>query len=90
MSASRNRDRCLSARYHRLVARRGKMRALVAVEHSILTPVWHMLANDVDYHDLGADHFAKRDPDRVLRGITKQANTLGYTVRFDPTPPPAT
>jgi len=48
-----------------------------------------MLINDIDYHDLGPDHFTRRNPDRLLRRITQQANTLGYTVRFDPIPPTA-
>ena len=86
LSAARTKNSYLSARYRRIVAHRGKQRAIVAVEHSILTAVWHMLINNIDYHDLGPDHFTRRDPDRVLRRITQQANTLGYTVRFDPIP----
>jgi transposase len=86
LSASRCRDSYLSGRYHRLAGRRGKQRAIVAVEHSILIAVWHMLTNNVDYHDLGANHFTRRDPGRTLRHITKQANALGFTVRFDPIP----
>src|SRR6478735_4047089 len=86
LSAARTKNSYLCARYRRIVAHRGKQRAIVAVEHSILTAVWHMLSNNIDYHDLGPDHFTRRDPDRVLRRITQQANTLGYTVRFDPIP----
>jgi len=86
MSPARSKNGYLSARYRRIVARRGKQRAIVAVEHSILTAVWFIVTNNVDYHDLGADHFTRRDPARVLRRITKQANSLGYTVRFDPVP----
>jgi hypothetical protein len=44
-----------------------------------------MLTNDADYHDLDADHFTRRDPDRVLRRITKQADVLG-SFRVDPIP----
>lgn len=85
MAAARTRDTTyLGARYRRLVTRRGKLRALVAVEHSILTAVWHMLTDDVDYHDLGGDYFARRDPDSTMRRIVRQANALGFTVRFDP------
>ena len=43
-----------------------------------------MLANDVDYTDLGADYFARLDPDLAMRRIVRQANALGFTVRFDP------
>ena len=43
-----------------------------------------MLTNDVDYQDLGADYFARLDPERAMRRIIRQANSLGFTVRFDP------
>ena len=56
----------------------GKKKALVAVEHSILTAAWHMLTDDVDYHDLGGDYFARLDPERAMRRIVRQANALGY------------
>ena len=59
-------------------------KAIVAVEHSILTAVWHMLTDDVDYHDLGGDYFARLDPERAMHRIVRQANALGFTVRFDP------
>ena len=59
-------------------------KAIVAVEHSILTAAWHMLTDDVDYHDLGGDYFARLDPERAMRRIVRQANALGYAVRFDP------
>jgi hypothetical protein len=85
MAAGRTRERTyLGARYLRLVPRLGKQKTIVAIEHSILIAVWHILAEDVDYHDLGGDHFAKRDPERTMRRITRQANAIGLTVRFDP------
>ena len=62
----------------------GGKKAIVAVEHSILTAVWHILTDNVDYHDLGGDYFARRDPETAMRRIIRQANALGYTVRFDP------
>jgi hypothetical protein len=61
-----------------------KPKAIVVVEHSILTAVWHMLTDDVDYHDLGGDYFARLDPERAMLRIVRQANALGFTVRFDP------
>jgi hypothetical protein len=61
----------------------------VAIEHSILTAVWHMLTNDTDYQDLGGDYFTRRDPEAAMRRIIRQANTLGFTVRFDPLEPAA-
>jgi transposase len=85
MAASRTRDTTyLGARYHRLMPRLGKKKALVALEHSLLTAVWHMLTDNVAYHDLGGDYYAKLDPERAMRRITRQANAIGFTVRFDP------
>jgi transposase len=86
LSAARTKNGYLPARYRRIVAHRGKQRAIVAVQHSILTALWYMLTNNIDNHDLGGDHFTRRDPARVLRRITQQANALGYTIRFDPIP----
>ena len=54
------------------------------MEHSILIAVWHMLTNDVDDADLGGDYFAQLDPQRAMRRIVRQANALGFTIRFDP------
>lgn len=85
MAAGRTRESTyLGARYHRLVPRLGKKKALVAVEHSILTAVRHLLTDNVAYHDLGGDYFTRPDPERAMRRLTRQANALGYTVRFDP------
>jgi transposase len=85
MAAARTKNKTyLGARYQRLVPRLGKKKALVAVGHSILTAAWHMLTNDVDYQDLGGDYFTRRDPEAAMRRLTRQANTLGFTVRFDP------
>ncbi|MGW2524549.1 IS110 family transposase, partial [Streptomyces sp. NPDC001617] len=57
ISASRTKDTYLAARYRRLIARRGKKRALVALEHSILVSVWHMFTRDTAYADLGGQYF---------------------------------
>jgi hypothetical protein len=43
-----------------------------------------LLTHDTAFHDPGGDYYAKHDPERALRGITRQANTLGFTVRFEP------
>jgi transposase len=70
----------LGARYARL----GKKKALVALEHSILISVWHLLSEDVDDHDLGGDYFIHRDPERATRRAIAWRNQLGYTVALNP------
>lgn len=80
----RTKDTYLQARYKRLTARRGPMRALVAVEHSIITAIWHMLTDNVTYHELGGTYFAQRDPERATRRAISALNQLGYTVTLNP------
>ena len=60
-AAAAKTDTFLGARYRRLVKRRGKLKALVAVARSILTIVWHLLADPTSrYHDLGVDYHTHR------------------------------
>ncbi|MFJ9544516.1 IS110 family transposase, partial [Streptomyces sp. NPDC101225] len=82
--AVRTKDTYLQARYKRLTARRGPLRALVAVEHSIITAIWHMLTDNVAYHELGGTYFTQRDPERATRRAINALNQLGYTVTLNP------
>jgi transposase len=85
MAAARTKDTTyLGACYRRLTPRLGKKKALVAVQHSILTAIWHMLTNDTSYTDLGGDYFARLNPEHAMRRIVRQANSLGFTVFFEP------
>ena len=81
-AATARTDTFLGHRYRRLVARRGKLKALVAVARSILTIVWHLLANPTSrYHDLGGDYHTRRiDTERRTRSHIRQLEALGYTV----------
>jgi transposase len=84
LTITRSRDNYLKALYRRLASRRGPSKAIVAVEHSILISVWHMLTHQEPYHDLGGDHFTKLNPERVARRAINQLNQLGYTVTLNP------
>jgi transposase len=79
-------DSFLGERYRRIARRRGKKRALVAVGRSILTIVWHLLADeDTRFTDLGADHFTRHvNPDTKKRNHIRQLEALGYTVTLTP------
>lgn len=70
------------ARYKQLTARRGPIRALIAVEHSMITAIWHMLNDNVPSHEPGG-YFTRRDPERATRRAINQLNQLnqlGFTV----------
>lgn len=67
------------------MARRGRKRALVALQHSILVAVWHMFTHDTFYRDLGGNYFLERTgKTRATRRLIGQLNHLGYQVTLDP------
>ena len=76
----------LGERYRRIVKRRGKLKALVAVARSILVIVWHLLADPTArFHDLGADYHTSRIiTERKLRNHIAQLAALGYRVTLEP------
>lgn len=83
-SAIRVKDSYFSALYHRLAARRGKKRAIVAVAHSMLVSFYHMLSKRQPYQDLGADYFDQRSKGVKTDWLLKQLNKLGYTAKLEP------
>jgi transposase len=76
----------LGERYRRIVKRRGKLKALVAVARSILIIVWHLLADPTArFHELGADHHMTRiNKGRKIRHLVQQLEALGQTVTLQP------
>ena len=72
----------LQAQFLRLRARRGAKKAILAVAASMLTAIWHMLKNGVEYHDLGADHFARRDRTKAILRLVSRLNDLGCNVEI--------
>lgn len=82
LSASRTKNTYLGARYRRIAGRRGHLRAIVATERSILTAVWHMLTEDVAYHELGPDHYQQARPAQIKRRALRQLRALGYDVEL--------
>jgi transposase len=83
-AAVRTKGTYLAAQYRRLVRRIGDKRALVAVAHSIVVSIYHMLTRQEPYHDLGADYFERRQPEAQVKRLTRQIEKLGYTVTVTP------
>ena len=84
MSASRTKNTYLAARYRRIATRRGPVRAVVAIERTILTAVWNMFTNGELYADLGGDYYTRRDPMRAKHNAIRQREALGYQVTVQP------
>ncbi|MEL7568223.1 MAG: transposase [Dehalobacterium sp.] len=72
-----------SAQYSRISARRGKNSATVAVAHTILTIVYHMLKANVPYQELGPDFFDQRRKNEIVKKSVKRLEELGYAVSIE-------
>jgi transposase len=79
-AAARKKDSYLNAQYHRLLTRRGKKKAAVAVAHSMIVAVYYILRDRVPYADLGYAYFDQRNQDALVRRMTRRLKTLGYDV----------
>ncbi|MFL5659164.1 MAG: IS110 family transposase [Ktedonobacteraceae bacterium] len=81
---SHMKDNYLSAQYHRLARRLGKQKAVMAVAHSLLVIIYHMLRDKQPYRDLGASFFETREKERVVKGALRRLESFGYTVTLQP------
>ncbi len=77
----------LGAQFRRLARRRGRLKALVAVAHSLIVISYHVLREHRPYADLGPDYFATLEVERVERHHVRRLNALGYSVTLTPLPP---
>jgi len=83
-AAVQKRGTYLSALYYRLVPRRGKKKAIVAVAHAILVMIYHILKDQVPYHELGSDYFNKLNATYIQRHHVKRLESLGFKVILEP------
>jgi transposase len=83
-AASHTKNTYLASQYQHIAARRGKKKAIVAVAHSILRIVWHLLDHDCDYVDLGSRYLEERDRQQIERRLIRRLEGFGYTVKLEP------
>lgn len=84
-AATRKKRSYFKAQYRRLAGRRGSQRALLAVAHSLITVVYHLLRNPkLEFRDLGEDYFDKRDAEQTKKQLIKRFHKLGYEVTLTP------
>lgn len=84
-AASHTKDTYLSAQFHRVRSRRGAKRAAVAVAHSIITIVYHLLKDpQATFQELGGDFFIKRNKVQQQRWAVRTLETLGFQVSLSP------
>jgi transposase len=85
-AAARTKGTYLSAQYHRLAARRGKKRAAVAVAHTIITIIYHLLRTGGTYRELGGNFFDERDREQIARRQVARLQRLGFRVTLERVP----
>jgi len=74
----------LQALSHRIARRRGKPRAMLAVAHSLLVSIYHMLRDQLPYQDLGPDYFDHLQTHRLERHYVRRLEDLGFEVLLTP------
>ena len=84
--ASRQKGSYYKDKYHRLRARRGRLRAAMAIAHKILIAAYHMLAGGVPYRELGEAFLDQQARQRTVRHLLHRLNHLGYDVMLAKTP----
>ena len=85
-AASHTKGTYLAAQYRRLAKRRGCKRALVAVGHTLLVIIYHVLKRGMTYAELGADFLERLEPARLTRQLVKRLEALGHKVTLEPCP----
>lgn len=86
-AAARTKGSYFGAQYRQIARRRGPNKAAVAVAHSLIELVWHLLSTGEVFKDLGDDYFVRRqDPARRARRLVAQLEDLGYAVTLQQPP----
>ncbi len=83
-AASHTKGTYLAAQYHRLAKRRGRKRALVALGHTLLVIIYHVLKRGTTYAELGPDFLDRLEPERLTRQLVKRLQSLGHKVTLEP------
>lgn len=73
----------LRDKFHRLKARRGYKRALVAIAHKILIAIYHVLRGDTEYRDLGDAYLDQLGARRTTAALVRRLERLGFDVRLE-------
>jgi transposase len=84
VAAGKARGTYYADKYRRLCARRGKLRAAVALGHTILVAVYHMLTDGTFHEDLGADYLDSLNKRRTSNQLIRRLNSMGFDVQLTP------
>ena len=83
MACAQNPGTYLGAKHRRIATRRGPQKANVAIQHAMLTAIWHMGNTGELYNDPGGDYFTRLHPDRTKKRAIHQLEAMGYHVTLE-------
>ena len=83
-AASHTKDTYLAAQYRRLAARAARNGALVALGHTLLVIIYHLLKDGSTYQELGGDFLERLEPERLTRQLVRRLEKLGHQVTLKP------
>lgn len=84
LAVSRSKTTYLAVKYRRIQSHAGALRAVVALQHTLLVIVWNMLHDGVAYDELGVDHFDKTNPERAKKRLQRRMVSLGFEPNLTP------
>lgn len=83
LAAAKQKDSCFSAQYARISVHRGKKRTAVAVAHSLLIAIYHVLKDKSEFRDLGSGYYNQFNKERKANSMVKRLMQLGYQVTLE-------
>ena len=75
--------------YHRFASRRGKKKAMIAVGHTILVIIYHLLRDQQTYREAGGNYFDEQDRRAIEKRLVRRLEKLGYEVSLTSVSPAA-
>lgn len=81
-TASRTKGTYLGAKYRKMASRIGKKKALIALAHTMLVSIYHMIKRKEPYKELGADYLENLYKERIIKNLKKRIEALGYAVEL--------
>jgi transposase len=82
--AARTKNTYFAARFHRLAAKRGSKRAIVAIGHKILVLAHYLLQHNCLFRELGGDYYQRLRASSLSQSLVRHLQRLGYQVTLTP------
>ena len=83
-SAVKVKNSYFNAQFARISAHRGKKRAYVAVAHSMLIAIYHVIKEQAPYVDLGSNYYNQFNVEKKKNALIKKLMALGFQATVVP------